>query len=107
MSQLEMDAAKRAAAGESLGAFATLDINRLDKDELIQLGMREALSKYLGIVNRGIESSVKRRNLMLEISLRELGSFIKADLDAATEILLRSSMRRSVATLQEIPREVT
>ena len=45
MSQADKDAAKRAASGESLGAFVTLDINRLDKDELIMLGMREALDK--------------------------------------------------------------
>lgn len=109
MSQLDRDAAKRAAAGESLGAFVTLDINRLEKDELIMLGMREMLSKYLGIVNAGIvrASSPGRHNPDLYLSLMDLGRALKADSDTITEDLTRSAMRRKTATLREIPKDPT
>lgn len=107
MGQLEKDAAKRAAAGESLGAFLTFDINRLDKAQLIMLGQREMLAKYLGIVNVGIDRAVKGGNFALATSLRELGSFLKMDSDAITEELGRSALRTKAATIQEIPKEPT
>lgn len=107
MNQLDKDAAKRAAAGESLGAFITFDINRLEKDELIMLGMREMLSKYLGIVNAGIRAAGQRGNSDLYLSLLDLGQSLKADSDKITEDLSRSALRRKTATIQEIPKATT
>lgn len=107
MGQLEQDAAKRAAAGESLGAFLTFDINRLDKAQLIMLGQREMLAKYMGIVNQGISNALRGGNIPLHTSLRELGAILKMDADAITEELGRSALRSRAATIQEIPKEPT
>ena len=106
MSQADRDAAKRAAAGESLGAFITFDINRLEKDELIALGKKMALESVLQFVNRGIEvAALRLNNRDLLLSLRELGAILKADADKITEDLSRSALRRKSATMQEIPKE--
>ncbi len=105
MSTLDKDAAKRAAAGESLGAFITFDINKLDKAQLIMLGQREALSKYLAIVNKGISNALPKANADLSRALMELGMFMKADSDAITEELGRTALRQHSATMQEIPKE--
>ena len=108
MTQMDKEALKRAAervaTGESLGAFVTMDINRLEKDELIMLGMREMLSKYLAIVNRGITNALPAGNGPLFRALSELETFLKADSDAITEQLTRSALRHKSAVLQEIPK---
>jgi hypothetical protein len=105
MSDIEKDAAKRAAAGESLGAFVTLDINRLDKHELIALGMREALAKYLPIFMKRAEwdASKPMQRMVVQDALMPLIRAMQEDLDKITEDLSRSAIRRKVGTLQEIP----
>ena len=105
MSQADKDAAKRAAAGESLGAFVTLDINRLEKDELIMLGMEQALAKYVGILRKGVQNAMMRNNPDLLQSLTELEHFMKADLDQIKLHLTKSAMRHKSATIQEIPKD--
>ena len=107
MSQKDKDAARRAANGESLGAFVTIDINRLEKDELIMLGMREMLAKYLAIVNKGIAGALPTGNGPLVRALNELEMFLKADSDKITVELTRSALRHKSAVMQEIPKVPT
>lgn len=106
MSELDNDAAKRAAAGESLGAFITFDINRLDKGELILLGKKMALESVLAFVTRGVNVATQRANNPdLYFSLRELQAIVKADVDKVTEELSRSALRRKTAVMREIPKD--
>lgn len=108
MSQQAKDAAKRAAAGESLGAFVTLDINRLDKDELIMLGMREALDKYLQVLARrvdGWDPSKPAQKIVIEQALFPVVRMMREELDGVTLLLSKSALQHRTATLQEIPKE--
>ena len=106
MSQLDKDAAKRAAAGESLGAFITFDINRLEKDELILLGKKMALESVLAFVNQGVAVAGQRNNNPdLYLSLMQLATVIKSDVDKVTEELSRSALRRKTAVMREIPKD--
>lgn len=110
MSQQAKDAAKRAAAGESLGAFVTLDINRLDKDELIMLGMREALEKYIALINRRCAHWDERQPIQAHVIRSALMPIMQAMLeerDDVTEHLSRSALRHKSATIQEIPKNPT
>ena len=105
MSQADRDAAKRAASGESLGAFVTLDINRLDKQELIMLGMREMLAKYLPLMARRAEWDPAKpmQRMVVRDALNPLIAEMSAECDKITEELTRSALRRKVGTMQEIP----
>lgn len=110
MSQQAKDAAKRAAAGESLGAFVTLDINRLDKDELVMLGMREALSKYLQIIAHRVnnwDQSKPAQKIVIEQAMMPVVMAMREELDAVTLRLSQSALRHKSATIQEIPKNPT
>jgi hypothetical protein len=106
MSQADKDAAKRAASGESLGAFVTLDINRLDKDELIMLGMREALDKYRRILMRRCDKwdpSKPAQRVVVTQALQPLIAMMGEELESVTLDLTQRAMRRRAGSLQEIP----
>jgi hypothetical protein len=105
MSQLDKDAAKRAAAGESLGAFITFDVNRLEKDELILLGKKMALESMAGFVAQGVAVARKRFNPDLLSSLLELQAIINNDAEKVTLELSRSALRRKTAVMREIPKD--
>ena len=106
MSQQANDAAKRAAAGESLGAFVTLDINRLEKDELISLGMREALSKYIVLLERRYmqwDETKPAQAHVARLAIEPIAMAMREDLEKITLELSKSALRHKAATLQEIP----
>jgi len=102
------DEAKRAAAGESLGAFVTLDIAKLDKDELIMLGMREALDKYRRILMRRCDRwdpTKPAQRVVVTQALQPLIQMMGEELDNVTLDLSQRAMRRRAGSLQEIPRD--
>jgi hypothetical protein len=106
MSQQAKDAAKRAAAGESLGAIVTLDINRLEKSELITLGMRETLSKYILMLERRYlnwDATKPAQRHVVGMALEPLVRTMRADLDAITLELSKAALRSRAASMQEIP----
>ena len=106
MTQQAKDAAKRAAAGESLGAFVTLDINRLEKDELISLGMRETLSKYIVLMERRYlhwDQKQPAQRYVAGLAIEPIVKAMREDLEKITLELTKSALRHKTATLQEIP----
>lgn len=106
MTQQAKDAAKRAAAGESLGAFVTLDMHRLDKEELIATGMRETLSKYIVLLERRYMSwdpTKPAQRHVVGMAIEPLVATMREDLAKVTLEMTRSALRRGAATLQEIP----
>ena len=106
MTQQAKDAAKRAAAGESLGALVTLDINRLEKSELITLGMREVLAKYIVLLERRYlywDHTKPAQRHVVGMALEPLVRTMRDDLDKITLELSKSALRYKAGTLEEIP----
>lgn len=84
-----------------LGAFVELDINKLNKDELIMLGMKQALEKFVGGFRAQAVSLVHQGTAHV---LREVADIMEVDLQQITVALTKSALRHKSATMQEIPK---
>lgn len=83
------------------GAFVELDINRLDKDELIMLGMKQALEKY--IYGFRAQASELQHEGTASV-MREMCDIMEVDLQQITVELTRSALRHKSGTMQEVPK---
>lgn len=86
--------------GEKFGAFVELDINKLDKDELIMLGMKTALEKFVGGFRAQADELVHQGTANV---LREVADIMSVDLHNITVELSARAIRRKAGTLTEVP----
>lgn len=89
------------ARDDILGAFVELDINRLDKDELIMLGMKTALEKFVGGFRAQADELVHQGTANV---LREVADIMNSDLEKITVELTKSALRHKSGIMREIPK---
>ena len=88
---------------ETLGAFVTIDINMLDKEQLILLGMKQMLDKYAAMIEAGSKRLAMYPEMMQEIY--PLLRCVQAERDAVTLELVRGAERNKSATIRTIPKK--
>jgi hypothetical protein len=84
---------------DAQGAFVEVDINRLDKDLLIMLGMKQALEKY---VNGFRAQAASLEHAGTAHVLREVADIMAADLDKITVEFSARAIRGKAATLHDL-----
>jgi hypothetical protein len=83
------------------GAFVEVDINKLDKDLLIMLGMKQALEKYVGGFRAQAASLAHEGTAAV---LREVADIMDVDLQKITVEFSKRAINAKAATLHEIKR---
>lgn len=86
---------------DTQGAFVELDINQLDKHELIMLGMKQALEKFVLGFRSQASSLVHEGTAKV---LREVADIMEFDLQNITVELTKSALKNKSASMQNIPK---
>lgn len=84
------------------GAFVEVDINRLDKDLLIMLGMKQALEKFVGGFRAQAMEMHKEGKIGPAHQLFEVADIMDADLQQITVEFSKRAINAKAATLHEL-----